>query len=166
MSASHIYAVYKIENLINGKCYIGISNNYKRRWREHKKSPYAVGKAIRKYGVDNFSFEVIYCASTFEHVMEMETFFIKEYNSKKAGYNLTEGGEGTVGRIVTPEQRKILSDKNRVRYLIEFDNGSTKEIFGMYDFCEKYNYDRRHFYKVLNNQRPRHKDIVAIQQIS
>jgi len=28
--------VYKISNSINNKIYIGITNDYKRRWREHK----------------------------------------------------------------------------------------------------------------------------------
>jgi group I intron endonuclease len=55
--------IYKITNLINGKIYIGQSNNIKRRFGEHQrlgyKSRILVDKAIAKYGVNNFSYEVL-----------------------------------------------------------------------------------------------------------
>lgn len=56
--------IYKITNLINGKSYIGQTNDYKRRFREHREKNYCntenlLYKAFDKYGIDNFSFEVI-----------------------------------------------------------------------------------------------------------
>ena len=63
-----ICGIYKIANKINGKCYIGQSIDIKRRWRQHKEiyvNPTAEGydyplyKAIRFYGLENFSFEVL-----------------------------------------------------------------------------------------------------------
>ena len=60
--------IYKITNKINGKCYIGQSINIKQRWKGHRKDAfwlngpdyqYPLYKAIRKYGIENFSFEVI-----------------------------------------------------------------------------------------------------------
>lgn len=68
--------IYKIENLINGKVYIGKSKNIQERWGEHKRQSLCpdsqwnnnyrgcqtpIHKAIRKYGVNNFSFEIIEC---------------------------------------------------------------------------------------------------------
>ena len=58
--------IYKIENLINGKIYVGQSNNIERRFSQHK-SPYEqkrfsdkpLYKAFQKYGIENFSFSVI-----------------------------------------------------------------------------------------------------------
>lgn len=58
--------IYKIENKVNGKVYIGSSNSIKRRWQKHK-ALLRHGKhqnshlqaAWDKYGEDNFSFSVI-----------------------------------------------------------------------------------------------------------
>lgn len=55
--------VYQITNLINNKLYIGITNDYKKRWSNHKScnSPnMVICKAIKKYGVNNFKFELLY----------------------------------------------------------------------------------------------------------
>ena len=61
--------IYKIENLVNGKCYIGQSKYIEKRWTDHKSNAfnsiqkdqykYPLYRAIRKYGLENFSFEVI-----------------------------------------------------------------------------------------------------------
>lgn len=58
--------IYKITNNINGRMYIGQSNCIERRFAQHK-SPYEqqrfaekpLYKAFKKYGIENFSFEVI-----------------------------------------------------------------------------------------------------------
>lgn len=94
--------VYKITNLVNEKCYIGITTNLEYRWHCHKNAPnYPYLKnplysAIRKYGIENFKFEVI--EEGIQDIVtlgEKERFYIKEYNShvSKNGYNLTWGGE-------------------------------------------------------------------------
>lgn len=58
--------IYKITNKINGHSYIGQSLNIEQRWTEHKKCinnteswDRSLYKAIRKYGLDNFSWEII-----------------------------------------------------------------------------------------------------------
>ena len=57
--------IYKITNNLNGKFYIGRSNDIERRWKEHcsptryKTSNIPVEYAIHKYGKENFSLEVI-----------------------------------------------------------------------------------------------------------
>lgn len=60
--------IYKITNLINGKCYIGQSVDIERRWREEKYAAHSERdeeydspkcRAIRKYGIENFSFDII-----------------------------------------------------------------------------------------------------------
>lgn len=44
--------IYKIENLINHKIYIGQSIHIEKRWKEHCQfsSESLIGKAIHKYG--------------------------------------------------------------------------------------------------------------------
>ena len=60
--------IYKITNLINNKAYIGQSINIESRWRHHKADSKnklsenyekILYRAFRKYGIENFSFEVI-----------------------------------------------------------------------------------------------------------
>jgi group I intron endonuclease len=52
--------VYTFTNTVNNKKYIGVTNNLKRRLKEHITSPHPFGRALRKYGKEYFevSFEV------------------------------------------------------------------------------------------------------------
>ena len=86
--------IYKIENLINGKVYIGQSVHIERRWQEHcmDSAQSIISSAIRKYGVENFSFEVLK-ECTVEELDELEKAYIKEYGSLVPfGYNIDSGG--------------------------------------------------------------------------
>lgn len=87
--------IYKITNLINNKIYIGQSTNIQNRWEEHKfyssNEHTALQAAFKKYGISNFSFEVIEeCPK--EKLDEREIYWIKFYDSYNNGYNLTKGG--------------------------------------------------------------------------
>lgn len=96
-----IVGIYCITNKINGKKYIGLSKNIYRRWGEHKRTSfnpsskeyyYPLHSAMRKYGVEQFSFEIIEkCEESF--LKEREKYWINYYNSVNTGYNLTLGGE-------------------------------------------------------------------------
>ena len=86
--------IYLITNLINGKQYIGQSVGIQHRWVQHKNSKenYPISKAIRKYGRDNFKFEIIENCSP-EELDEKEIYYIKVYNTIiPNGYNVTYGG--------------------------------------------------------------------------
>lgn len=89
--------IYKITNLIDNKAYIGQTSDYKRRFTEHKARGYGQEKnkllyfAFDKYGIENFSFEVL---EETEQYNEREEYWINYYNTfKPNGYNLTLGGE-------------------------------------------------------------------------
>lgn len=100
-----ITGIYKITNNINGKCYIGKSVNIKERWirHRHKGKYYSESQpkkshlyhAMRKYGVENFTFEVIEECSS-DKLNEREIYYISHFNSHDPnfGYNMTLGGEG------------------------------------------------------------------------
>jgi group I intron endonuclease len=75
---------------------------------------------MNKYGDDQFSFEVIYQSKDKDHTHKvMEPLFIAEYNSIETGYNITPGGEGTFGRVITDEMRANLSSKLKGRKMSE-----------------------------------------------
>lgn len=71
---------------------------------------FAIHAAIRKYGYQNFSAEIIWCGPI--HLLnEMETKFITELATfAPAGYNLTLGGQGSTGRKFTKAQRLRMSE--------------------------------------------------------
>lgn len=91
-----ICGIYKITNLINKKSYIGQSRNVKRRWDEHKSRAfnplyegydYPLYRSFRKYGINNFSFDIIEVCSV-EQLNEKENYWINYYSPD---YNQTIG---------------------------------------------------------------------------
>lgn len=90
--------VYKITNLINNKCYVGITSyTLQFRWKAHKYKSNKCRRlknSIRKHGENNFKVEELYTCFSVEHANEMEQYFIELYNSLSPnGYNLRSGGK-------------------------------------------------------------------------
>lgn len=118
--------IYKITNLVNGKCYIGQSKNIEARWKGHKreylKHDYPIYLAMRKYGVDNFKFEVIIeCDKDDLNFYETEyIYYFRSYihMENSNGYNCTLGGAGLVGYV--PSVHDI--EKAHLRYMIAIQN--------------------------------------------
>ncbi len=91
--------IYKIENLLNHKCYIGQSINIEHRFSKHKsaKDNFYIHRAIQKYGKENFSFEIIEECSEKE-LNNRENYWINFYNSLVPnGYNMILGGSNGAG---------------------------------------------------------------------
>lgn len=90
-----IAGIYKIENLINHKVYIGKSTNIIKRFQRHASSTHNVllKRAFKKYGFENFSFEILIETYDLDY---WEIFLIQLFNAvdKEHGYNLAYGGEG------------------------------------------------------------------------
>ena len=105
------YSVYIHKNKINGKIYVGITcQEPTQRWGKNG-SEYGnknvFGKAIHKYGWDNFKHIVLYKNFTEEEAKWKERFLIKLHNSKiPYGYNMTDGGDGVVGIIWTDKMKE------------------------------------------------------------
>lgn len=96
--------IYKIENLINHHIYIGQSIDIEDRWKKEKQNAfcstsksyqYPLSRAFRKYGIDNFSFEVIE-ECEMEQLNSRERYWVAYYNSFFEGYNQTPGGDSPV----------------------------------------------------------------------
>ena len=93
--------IYKITNILNGKTYIGQSINIEKRWEQHKYEAfnknqqqynYTLHRAFRKYGLNNFSFDVLEeCLE--EQLDKKEIYWIKFFDCYHDGYNETEGGD-------------------------------------------------------------------------
>ncbi|HEY5235750.1 MAG TPA: GIY-YIG nuclease family protein, partial [Rhabdochlamydiaceae bacterium] len=90
--------IYKLTNMVNGKLYVGQTDStLEKRWSKHVRtaklgSPFALSRAIRKYGPEKFKSEIIETVEI-ANLSNREIFWIKELNSKcfdsGHGYNMT-----------------------------------------------------------------------------
>jgi len=135
-----ISGVYLIKNNINNKIYIGCSIDIKRRWRYHiwesqnkniKSYNYTIHKAMRKYGIENFSFEVI---EETKKTYEREKFWIEQYDSFNTGYNETKGGD--CGPVLKGElnHKAKLKEQDIIDIRIRLLNGEMlSEVYPSYE---------------------------------
>ena len=117
--------IYKIV-FPNGKHYIGLTtNSLKQRTREHKScakndDTRCLYKALRKYNmIDTFELIEIDTSDILEELCKKEIKYIDDYNSHYIngnGYNMTNGGEGTIGYIYTDESRQKASEAQKKRF--------------------------------------------------
>lgn len=102
MSKINYVGVYKITNTITNEFYIGCSSNIERRWRDHKTRYKNIADkeynkklyvAMREYGIDNFSFEILEKVEDICKMYEREKFYIDSLNAHENGYNEDYGKE-------------------------------------------------------------------------
>lgn len=112
--------IYKITNKINNKSYIGQSIHVEERWKEHiekNNNKSLIHLAIIKYGVENFSFEILEQCSQ-QELNDREIYWIDKYDTYQNGYNLTLGGES--GRKY--DVNEILETFNKTQSLFKTAN--------------------------------------------
>lgn len=106
--------IYKVTNLVNNKIYIGktilgLNRRMRAHYHEAEKRSYKMvfHDALRKYGKDNFVWEILDTVMLSDLLLDLEKFYIAKYNSKiPNGYNMTDGGDGMSGYKPSEETRK------------------------------------------------------------
>lgn len=106
--------IYKFEHLTEHKIYIGKTKRVLRiRIQEHvknKKHNTYIACALQKHGIEAFDVSIVEECSSSEELNEREKYWIKVFDCKAPnGYNLTDGGDGGSGHIVTEGTRKKIS---------------------------------------------------------
>ena len=145
------YVVYVHQNKTNGKRYIGITNNTTKRWsgqgKRYEDCP-RFNAAIKKYGWDDFTHEILEEGLTLEEANRLEQEYIAKYKTqdKRYGYNINPGGdfvpsrlgkhhteatkqklrEAALGHEVSEEQRRKLSEAMKGRFCGDLNAKSTK----------------------------------------
>jgi len=107
-----IRGLYKIESQQTKRVYIGIANSIDRRWQYHKNSLASqkhkniiLQNHVNKYGFEDLIFSILeICENlTFEELKLKEIVTIKKFKSNGTLlFNLTDGGDGTLGQGVIP----------------------------------------------------------------
>lgn len=165
-----MYYIYCYTNKINQHKYVGQTNNYQRRIREHrscafneKASSYndLIHKKIREYGEDNFEITVLEKLYTedIEEVNQREIYWIQKLDTfcvNGNGYNMNiGGGRRGYSSILTPEE--IQEVKNKIKqgisyYDIECEYNISASFIssinqGVYFYDEKETYPLYQYYK-------------------
>lgn len=115
-SFSKTYKVYK-HVFPNGKVYIGITcRNLNARWRDGRGygDTTLVGRAIMKYGWDNVEHYVLNGDYTASQAKVKEQELIEEYDSRnyEHGYNMTLGGDGSLGYVHSEECKQRMKNNH------------------------------------------------------
>lgn len=102
--------VYVITNTLNGKSYIGKTVDLKVRMKGHRsqvpKGSQVLYRAIRKYGEDAFTLEVLFESPDDKALLREEVEAVALFGTLVPnGYNMTIGGEGMSGHVVSAETR-------------------------------------------------------------
>ena len=140
--------IYKIENLINGKAYIGQSIHIERRWQEHCRpsSRSLIGKAIQKYGKEHFTFQILEECEE-ERLDELEEKYISEHDSVVPnGYNIETASKGKTSFVFYDQE--VFADI--IKDIVSND-------LTLIAIAEKYDLSRRTIYRI--NQGEVHHDI-------
>ena len=137
---NHIGYIYKITNKLNNKVYVG-----KRQKPQFETwywgSGVHISNAIKKYGKENFSREILEWCDSSEQLCEREKFWIKELDAKNsvAGYNISDGGDGVslpgnlngmYGKKASEESRQKMSMAHPKSYPPEFGAKISKSLKG------------------------------------
>ena len=132
--------IYKITNQINNKIYIGLTTcSLEYRWVRHIIESKNINntkhlyKAMRKYGIENFTIEVIDKTNDFKKLGELERYYIRKFNSTnpKIGYNLTQGGESNQ-YDGNPSAKVTVDDVIQIRKIYAMGELSLSECWKMY----------------------------------
>lgn len=106
--------IYKWENLINGKIYIGQTRNFYNRMKAYRNG--AINQYLRNafncYGIENFEIIIVEYVEDFSKLDEREQYWMDYYESynPEKGYNICSVASSTYGIKQSEEQRKMHSD--------------------------------------------------------
>lgn len=116
--------IYKITNIVNRKMYIGQSIDMEQRWKEHiihhRTGNQILYKAMRKYGIENFKFEIQDICNE-EDLNNLEIYYIWYFNTyvhsdSSIGYNMTTGGNTTKGFRLSDDTKLKISNSLKGKY--------------------------------------------------
>ena len=154
--------IYKITNKVNGKSYIGQTRyTIEFRWKQHqhKKDNTYFHNAIHKYGIENFSIEILEKCNI-EDLNSREIFYIAKYDTFKNGYNLTIGGDGNRKLLLDDSYSEIKElylsgfSSNKIATLYKVDKASIVKILKSLDVkirSNKLNINHQEFLELVQD---------------
>jgi group I intron endonuclease len=116
MSQRDVFKAYRITNRLNGRAYIGITRrSLRKRWNSHVSWAKCgrrgvLADAMREHGAATFVLEHLASARTWKDLCAVEAALICQERTMiwDGGYNVTEGGEGMNGYIMSESHREAI----------------------------------------------------------
>lgn len=154
--------IYSYINKINKKQYIGQTINPEDRFRAHKSNAFnkknseydsPIHRAFRKYGYDNFEYQILAQTDDLDALNLLEEFFINKFDTQiPNGYNIEKGGKNCQKPPLDIEEReKLIWDQAKLTKdeVVELrkayqNKESPKEIY------EKKYKERLHYQSFMN----------------
>ena len=106
-------AIYKIENRVNGKCYVGSAVDFRHRKNVHlsqlrhgKHHNIYLQRSFNKYGAECFKFEILELVDTSEELIPLEQHYL---DTLKPEYNISPTAGSLLGYRHTEEARRKIS---------------------------------------------------------
>lgn len=169
------FIIYKSTNTITNMCYVGKTiKSLKDRKNGHrqcckKPDPDYFHKALNHYGWDNFKWEIIYQCNDIYILNIMETFKIMVENShvSENGYNLTWGGEGSYGRVLSDETKHKIgkANKNKVWTEEEKERLSNSHMGIKHTEVTKQKISNKHKGKIVSNETKQKLSVIGKNRI-
>ncbi len=129
--------LYLITNLLNNKVYVGQSYSETERWRQHKyaarsKPRQYIDCAMKKYGISNFTYEVIANSLTQDDGDFIEIELIKQFNSqdRMLGYNISPGGDKVWNKGLQKEKHPMFGKHHSEETKMKMANSRIGIILG------------------------------------
>lgn len=148
--------IYIIKNYINDKVYIGqTTQGSEVRFKQHLKllksnSKQLIHKAIKKYGKENFYFEILEKDIPINNLDSREEYWIKYYDSYNNGYNLCKGG--------SQSRKKEIPIQNEEEIIEKYKTGN----YSLRDLEKEYGVNHHKISKMLKDRNvviiPRNKN--------
>lgn len=112
--------IYKFTHIDSGRCYIGQTIQLpEQRKAEHLSNSkystkeYHFHNALKKYGANAFTFEVIDTAPTLHELNMLEEKYILLYDSINNGFNIRNGGEN---KLHSDESKRRMSEAQKAAH--------------------------------------------------
>jgi group I intron endonuclease len=153
--------IYKFTHKESGKSYIGqtVQDPNRRRLEhisdsKHSTKTYHFHNALRKYGIDAFTFEIIAEATTLVELNNLEELFVEKFDCYQNGYNIRKAGGN---KLHAEESKQRMSESQKAAHARRRAENSG---------VEKHSNPRSHKgktgqWRLTDDQKKKHSDIMS-----